>query len=62
MVRKWALLYMKLKVKMWSLTVQCKNFIATLVIIAGMLDTSEKHLAEPIPSFLTKWVISSLRG
>ena len=50
MVRKWALLYMKLKVKMWSLTVQCKNFIATLVIIAGMLDTSEKHLAEPIPS------------
>ena len=41
---------MKLKVKMWSLTVQCKNFIATLVIIAGMLDTSEKHLVEPIPS------------
>ena len=49
MVRKRALLYLKLKVKMWSLTVQCKA-IATLVIIAGMLDTSEKHLAEPIPS------------
>ena len=48
MVRKRALLYLKLKVKMWSLTVQCKA-IATLVIIAGMLDTSEKHLAEPIP-------------
>ena len=29
--------------------IQCKNFIATMVIIAGMLDTSEKYLAEPIP-------------
>ena len=37
---------MKLKVKMWSLAVQCKA-IATLVIIAGMLDTSD--LAELIP-------------
>ena len=37
MARKWALLYKRLKEKIWSLTVQCKA-IATLVIIAGMLE------------------------
>ena len=68
MVRKWALLYMKLKVKMWSLAVQCKA-IATLVIIAGMLDTSENIWLNSslltklgrTHSFLSKWVISPLK-
>ena len=51
MVRKWALLYLMLKVKMWSFTVQCKA-IATMVIIAGILDTSENIWLNP--SLLTK--------
>ena len=51
MVRKWALLHMKLKEKIWSLTVQCKA-IATLVIIAGTLDASENIWLNP--SLLTK--------
>ena len=33
---------MKLKMKMWSLTVQCKA-IATLVIIAQMLDSNDNN-------------------
>ena len=51
MVRKRALLYLKLKVKIWSLTVQSKA-ITTLVIIAGMLDSSENIWLNP--SLLTK--------
>ena len=51
LARKWALLYKKLKEKIWSLTVQCKA-IATLVIIAGMLDTGENIWLNP--SLLTK--------
>ena len=68
MVRKWALLYLKLKVKMWSFTVQCKA-IATMVIIAGILDSSENIWLNPslltklgrTHSFLSKWVISSFK-
>ena len=68
MVRKWALLYLMLKVKMWSFTVQCKA-IATMVIIAGILDTSENIWLNPslltklgrTHSFLSKWVISSFK-
>ena len=44
--RKLALLYMKIKIKMWSPTVQCK-VIATLVIITGTLDTSENIWLNP---------------
>ena len=40
MAKKWALLYMKLKMKIWSLTVQVYKVIATLVIITGTLDTN----------------------
>ena len=68
MVRIRALLYLKLKVKMWSLTVQCK-VIATLVIIAGTLDSNENTWLNPslltklgrTHSFLSKWVISPLK-
>ena len=52
MVRKRALLYLKLKMKMWSLTAQCKA-VATLVIIAGLVDTSENIWLNPY-SLLTK--------
>ena len=37
---------MKIKMKMWSPTVQCK-VIATLVIITGTLDTSENIWLNP---------------
>ena len=68
LARKWALLYKKLKEKIWSLTVQCKA-IATLVIIAGMLDTGENIWLNPslltklgrTHSFLSKWVISPFK-
>ena len=61
MVRKWALLYMKLKVKMWSLTVQCKA-IATLVIIENIwLNPSLLTKLGRTHSFLSKWVISRLK-
>ena len=61
MVRKWALLYMKLKVKMWSLTVQCK-VIATLVIIENIwLKPSFLTKLGRTHSLLSKWVISSFK-
>ena len=61
MVRKWALLYMKLKEKMWSLTVQCKA-IATLFIIENIwLNPSLLTKLGRTHSFLSKWVISRLK-
>ena len=61
MVRKWALLYMKLKEKMWSLTVQCKA-IATLFIIENIwLNPSLLTKLGRTHSFLSKWVISPLK-
>ena len=61
MVRKWALLYMKLKEEMWSLTEQFKA-IATLFIIENIwLNPSLLTKLGRTHSFLSKWVISRLK-